>query len=278
MGGETTNASPPGWYPDPWYPSSLRWWDGVRWTPQARVMPPPPPPPLTTLRRPAFWVVLAAIIGIVGGGRVTSDATARLVTTLDAWEVVNWAFYIVVYGGLAVLVVWACRRYGTGSLRADLGFRFQLADLGWGLVLFVGGRFAQAVVTAPLVAIPALRTSSQRHSDVMRHQPMEVLVTMVIVGVLVAPVVEELVFRGVMFRSLLAKLGGAGAAVVQGVLFGVYHFAPDMGLYNIVLITANGTFGVIFGFVARARRSLGTGVVAHAITNATAFIFIFATR
>jgi hypothetical protein len=30
--------------------------------------------------------------------------------------------------------------------------------------------------------------------------------------------------------------------------------------------------------VARARRSLGTGMVAHAITNATAFIFIFATR
>ena len=177
-----------------------------------------------------------------------------------------------------MLVVWSCRRYGTGSLRADLGFHFEWADLGWGVLLFFGARFAQAVVTVPLVSIPALRVSSERHADVMRDQPIELLVTMVIVGVLVAPVVEELVFRGVMLRSLLDKLGGAGAAVVQGVLFGAYHFAPDMGLYNIVLITANGTFGVIFGFVARARRSLGTGMVAHAITNGTAFIFILAPR
>lgn len=278
MGGETTNATPPGWYPDPWWPNSLRWWDGVRWAPQAMAMPAPPPPPLTTLRHPAFWVALAAIIGIVGGGRVASDATARLISSLGAYEVLNWAFYIVVYGGLAVLVVWSCRRYGTGSLRADLGFHFEWADLGWGVLLFFGARFAQAVVTVPLVSIPALRVSSERHADVMRDQPIELLVTMVIVGVLVAPVVEELVFRGVMLRSLLDKLGGAGAAVVQGVLFGAYHFAPDMGLYNIVLITANGTFGVIFGFVARARRSLGTGMVAHAITNASAFIFILATR
>lgn len=218
------------------------------------------------------------IIAIVGGGRVASDAIANLITTRRSIEILSWAFYVVVYGGLAVLVVWSCRRYGTGSPRADLGFRFQWSDLGWGVLLFIGTRIVQAMVTLPLIAIPSLRVSSEHHSDVLRGQPIEMLITLLIVGVLVAPVVEELVFRGVLLRSLLDEVGGAGAAVVQGVLFGVYHFSPDMGLYNIVLITANGTFGVIFGFVARARRSLGTGVVAHAITNASALTFVLATR
>lgn len=278
MSGELDQRTAPGWYPDPWWPDSLRWWDGARWTPQAVAAPLPPPPPLTTLRRPAFWVALVAIIGIVGGGRIASGAVARAIDTLGAYEVLNWAFYVAIYGGLAVLVVWSCRRFGTGSLRNDLGFRFQWSDLGWGVVLFFGARLAQVIVTLPLIAIPSLRASSEHHTDVMRHQPIEMLITLLIVGVLVAPVVEELVFRGVLFRSLLDKLGGAGAAVVQGVLFGVYHFAPDMGLYNIVLITANGTFGVILGFVARARRSLGTGIVAHAITNASALAIVLATR
>lgn len=44
-------AAPPGWYPDPWNQSLMRWWDGRVWTnhadqgPPLQGMPPPPPPP-----------------------------------------------------------------------------------------------------------------------------------------------------------------------------------------------------------------------------------------
>jgi len=30
-----TNATPPGWYPDPWNPSAQRFWDGGQWTEHA---------------------------------------------------------------------------------------------------------------------------------------------------------------------------------------------------------------------------------------------------
>jgi hypothetical protein len=29
-------ATPPGWYPDPWYPQSTRYWDGATWTEHAQ--------------------------------------------------------------------------------------------------------------------------------------------------------------------------------------------------------------------------------------------------
>lgn len=218
------------------------------------------------------------MVAFVAGGRVINGQLVRFVDTLVAFQVLQWGFYVVVYGGVAFTVHFVVRRYGTGSLRHDLGFRFQWSDIGWGPILFFAGRAAQLAVTLPLIAVPVLRHSSERYSNLMRDQPTSVLITLVVVGVVVAPLVEELLFRGVLLRGLLTRFSGPVAAVIQGVLFGCYHFAPGLGYYNVVLITANSAFGIIFGFVVLRRRTLGTGIVAHAITNASAFVIIFATR
>ena len=36
MGYPPATATPPGWYPDPWYPQSTRYWDGSTWTAHAQ--------------------------------------------------------------------------------------------------------------------------------------------------------------------------------------------------------------------------------------------------
>lgn len=273
---------PPGWYPDPWAAGSVRWWDGAVWTGWSHgvgVPPPPPAPPsLRTLGFAAFWIGLVGAAVIVVGARVAQEWLVGAVTTLWSFQLLQWGFYVVVYGGIGALVVVLVRRFGSGSLRVDIGWSFRWSDLGWGPVLFVVTRVLQVAVTAPLLALPVLRRSTQEYSDTMTRQPTELLITLIVVGVIVAPVVEELLFRGVLLRGLLARVGAPVAAVVQGIIFGCYHYAPDLGWYNLVLITANSVFGIVFGFVALRRRSLGTGVVAHAATNASAFVVILLVR
>jgi Domain of unknown function (DUF4328)/Protein of unknown function (DUF2510) len=38
VGYPPSTTTPPGWYPDPWYPQSVRYWDGSTWTAHAQSM------------------------------------------------------------------------------------------------------------------------------------------------------------------------------------------------------------------------------------------------
>ncbi|MDR3079978.1 MAG: DUF2510 domain-containing protein [Streptomyces sp.] len=86
-----SSAPPPGWYPDPSYPLTERWWDGVAWTDhrrQPQVSEPPlasPPPPdgggprrakAVALTAAGVVLVAAVVTGAVVIGR-DDDGTAR---------------------------------------------------------------------------------------------------------------------------------------------------------------------------------------------------------
>jgi hypothetical protein len=53
--------SAPGWYPDPWAPGAMRWWDGTRWS--AHVAPAAAPVQQST----DGFAVAALVLGLLGG-------------------------------------------------------------------------------------------------------------------------------------------------------------------------------------------------------------------
>lgn len=65
---------PPGWYPDPWSPGSVRWWDGTTWTAYAQPMwqgppmPPQLPPHVLAERRAAVRPRVRTALIIIGIG------------------------------------------------------------------------------------------------------------------------------------------------------------------------------------------------------------------
>lgn len=60
----------PGWYPDPWKPDTVQYWDGTAWTEQRAPRPAPPPTPVVTYPPPqesmAFGYILAVLLPIIG--------------------------------------------------------------------------------------------------------------------------------------------------------------------------------------------------------------------
>ena len=79
--------------------------------------------------------------------------------------------------------------------------------------------------------------------------------------VILPPLVEETVFRGLIFHYL--KKGGAGfwaANLIQAVLFGIYHGNLVQGIYAFCI-------GLLLGYLAERYSSLIIPVMVHALFN-----------
>ncbi len=217
------------------------------------------------------WVIGGGILGALvlsalGGGSGEPLTPIRLA----AVALVSW---------LALLgaVVAVARSEGVGWLGAvGLGTvpRFRIGDL----LAVVAGIIAQTVlipaVYLPLRAVWPDAFAPDRLSDTARDlvdaadgAGIVLLIVVVAVG---APLVEEIVYRGLLQRSLAARVGGPSAILLVSGLFALIHlrWVELPGLF---------VAGLLFGLCLHRTGRLGTAILAHAAFNLTGLIAVFAT-
>ncbi len=79
-------------------------------------------------------------------------------------------------------------------------------------------------------------------------------------AILIAPISEELIFRGVTYGYAKRSLPAAGAICLQAVLFGVFHLNMIQGIYAAFL-------GLFIGYLCEAGGSLAIPILFHAFFN-----------
>ena len=104
--------------------------------------------------------------------------------------------------------------------------------------------------------------------DMFRASPSKALVLMILV--VCAPVFEELLFRGFLFRGIAAKAGPAVAILLPSVLFASLHVQYKVAgvLYVLCL-------GLLFGAVRWRTGSTSITMLLHATVNFLGFLEIF---
>lgn len=90
---------------------------------------------------------------------------------------------------------------------------------------------------------------------------------LIFTGVLVAAVVEEMLFRGMLQHSLEYYRDPAIAIVLSSVLFAIMHFNPWTSLQILVL-------GLVFGYITWQTGTILPAIILHALNNALSMIFI----
>jgi uncharacterized protein len=86
----------------------------------------------------------------------------------------------------------------------------------------------------------------------------------------VAPVAEEFFFRGFFYRALRSRWSVLGAALIDGLLFGVIHY-DFSGADALLILPPLGVLGFIFCLVYERTGSIYPVIAMHAFNNAIAF-------
>lgn len=84
-----------------------------------------------------------------------------------------------------------------------------------------------------------------------------------LIAVVLAPLTEEFLFRGVTLKMAQGIMPFMAANTLQAVLFGIYHMNWIQGVYAFVL-------GLILGYTVEYFQSIWAGVLLHAFVNGSA--------
>lgn len=191
-------------------------------------------------------------------------------TAQDDWPLRTTVLSQVVFDGTwlaGVLAVGVWRGRGAAE---DFALRIRARDVPIGLLLGAAAQGAGNALYLPLywftsytsddVSGPANNLAEKASTFGGK------LALFAVVAVLV-PIVEELLFRGLLLRSLERRIGSWWAVIVTTSFFAITHF---QGLQTPVLFL----FGLLAGWLAVRTGRLGASICAHVAFNATALVFL----
>lgn len=211
----------------------------------------------------AAWLfgTVAAVTTISVGGGAEDDVS---IPQLAAGSVALWTV-------MCVALFVASRRFGTGRPLEDYAVGFRAIDL-----VGVPVGVATQLALVPLLYVPLQRIwpetfdddeVARRAQDLVDRAGGWLTVLLAIVVVVGAPLVEELVYRGLLQRSAGRTLGAWPALVLTSFVFMLVHFSP---------VEYPGLFlaGLVFGLGVLLTGRLGPAIVTHAAFNATGLVVV----
>lgn len=87
-----------------------------------------------------------------------------------------------------------------------------------------------------------------------------VCIMLILYTVVLGPISEELIFRGVTLSLAKKQMPFFAANIFQAALFGLLHLNPIQGFYAFII-------GLVFGYIAHNRGTIKASVILHIIYN-----------
>ena len=151
--------------------------------------------------------------------------------------------------------------------KGESGGKIRKLLLCWNIPLFlllaVGCQFFCTGILG--LISPYLKGIFQDYSVVLEQITSGSPVLVFVFTVILAPVAEELIFRGMVMHKAKGYLPFWAANIMQSLLFGLYHGNVIQGIYAALL-------GYLLGMICNKYQTIVAAILLHALINASAYL------
>jgi membrane protease YdiL (CAAX protease family) len=163
---------------------------------------------------------------------------------------------------LPILLIFSWRRISW----KHLGFgKFSVNVVGMGCGLLVAA-YALILLHNSVLYMLGIDTQGDEIFDIFNQ--LESPVWFFLVGAVIAPIVEELFFRGFLFQGFRQKYGWLPALLLSSAIFGVAHLDPVSLIPTFIL-------GCVLAYVYHRSNSVWPGIIFHATINSLSLIAVY---
>lgn len=140
--------------------------------------------------------------------------------------------------------------------------KFQKRDLG---ELFVLGCFSSLAFNG-VVFLSGITNLSESYKHVTEGIYHSHIAVQILTSCVLSPMMEELVYRGMVFRRMRATMNFIPSLVISSMIFGIMHGNLVQGIYAFLV-------GIVLGVCYEYHKTLVAPYILHAIVNMVSLVF-----
>lgn len=220
------------------------------------------------------------------------EAIAVFLISLFVTLIATLPFPVVAGGNLLVILIvfmnevalfvttvsWARFRHKAG-LRALALRDLTRSNVGVGVGVGAAGIVASQIVgslSAPLIRAVTHKPVESPDQIRFEHPATVPLLALTAISVvLLAPLAEELFFRGFLFRGLRRWAGPGPALLMSATVFGLVHVQPPNWASSALIVPPIFVLGIMLAAIVERRGSIVPSIAAHMTFNAFGFVVLF---
>lgn len=228
------------------------------------------PPPTATW---SWWEGLAVVLLAVGIGHVVrllllGDRTSP--TAQVARRMVAELVWVIV---VAVWLALRRHRWTPAFGRPARPWREVADGAVFGAILYGAVALGVALPVAAIVRLVTDRVVGARDPFPEALPPIGWMLAGAL-ALVVAPLAEEVLFRGVLFPALRNRFGLAAGVAGSAAAFGLVHYVPGDPLDTVIDVAATAAMGVGLAIQVERRRTLLAPIAAHVAFNALGLLIL----